>query len=196
MIFNNQTKGETLPKGYHHLTYDQRCQIYILQARGDTSSSIANILKVHHSTISRELKRNKGQRGYRHQQAQEKAFLRKNSQPNKKMTPQIVTRIEEKIKLQWSPIQISGWLKRHGKEHVSHETIYNHIWKDKRQGGQLYRELRHRGKKYNKQILSEIAKHFGLTLQAIFYALKRLKITRKKRLRFIRKGTRKQERNI
>ncbi|WP_350339709.1 IS30 family transposase [Candidatus Rhabdochlamydia oedothoracis] len=46
---------------------------------------------------------------------------------------------------------MSGWLKRHGKEHVSHETIYNHIWKDKRQGGQLYRELRHRGKKYNKQ---------------------------------------------
>mgnify|MGYP003542382328 CR=1 FL=1 len=62
------------------------------------------------------------------------------------MTPQIVTSIEEKIKLQWSPIQISGWPKRHGKEHVSHETIYNHIWKDKRQGGQLYRELRHRGK--------------------------------------------------
>ncbi|KAG6558651.1 Helix-turn-helix domain [Candidatus Rhabdochlamydia oedothoracis] len=106
MIFNNQTQKETLPKGYHHLTYDQRCQIYILQARGDTSSSIATILKVHHSTISRELKRNKGQRGYRHQQAQEKAFLRKNSQPNKKMTPQIVTRIEEKIKLQWSPILV------------------------------------------------------------------------------------------
>ncbi|QYF48775.1 Helix-turn-helix domain [Candidatus Rhabdochlamydia oedothoracis] len=76
MIFNNQIQKETLPKGYHHLTYDQRCQIYILQARGDTSSSIATILKVHHSTISRELKRNKGQRGYRHQQAQEKAFLR------------------------------------------------------------------------------------------------------------------------
>ncbi|QYF49153.1 hypothetical protein RHABOEDO_001432 [Candidatus Rhabdochlamydia oedothoracis] len=29
MIFNNQIQGETLPKGYHHLTYDQRCQIYI-----------------------------------------------------------------------------------------------------------------------------------------------------------------------
>ncbi|VHO05152.1 helix-turn-helix domain-containing protein [Candidatus Rhabdochlamydia sp. T3358] len=67
-----------MPKGYHHLTYDQRCQIYILKARGDTSSSIATMLKVHHSTIYRELKRNKGQRGYRHQQAQEKAFLRKN----------------------------------------------------------------------------------------------------------------------
>jgi transposase len=44
--------------------------------------------------------------------------------------------------------------------------------------------------------LSEIAKHFGLTLQGIFYALKRLKITRKKRLHFIRKGTQRQERNL
>ena len=35
--------------------------------------------------------------------------------------------------------------------------------------------------------LSEIAEHFGLTLQAIFYALKRLKITRKKKLRSIAK---------
>jgi predicted DNA-binding protein YlxM (UPF0122 family) len=44
--------------------------------------------------------------------------------------------------------------------------------------------------------LSEIAKHFNLSLQAIFYALKRLKITRKKRLRFISKGMQKQEQNI
>ncbi|WP_215217588.1 MULTISPECIES: helix-turn-helix domain-containing protein [Candidatus Rhabdochlamydia] len=45
-----------MPKGYHHLTYDQRCQIYILKVRGDTSSLIATILKVHHST-SRQRKR-------------------------------------------------------------------------------------------------------------------------------------------
>lgn len=44
--------------------------------------------------------------------------------------------------------------------------------------------------------LSEIAKHFGLTLQAIFYALQRLKITRKKRLYFTRKETQKQEKNL
>ena len=39
--------------------------------------------------------------------------------------------------------------------------------------------------------LSEIAVHFGTTLQAVFYGLKRLKITRKKRLHFIRKGVKK-----
>ena len=41
------------------------------------------------------------------------------------------------------------------------------------------------------QFLSEIGAHFNLTPQAIFYALKRLKITRKKRLRFIRKEMKK-----
>lgn len=40
--------------------------------------------------------------------------------------------------------------------------------------------------------LSEIAAHFGTTLQAVFYALKRLKITRKKKLRSTRKGVLKQ----
>jgi len=139
-----------MPKGYHHLTYAQRCQIYILKDRGDSSSSIARALDVHTSTIGRELKRNKGGKGYRHQQAHEKALLRRNSKPNKKINVQIATTIEEKLQSQWSPVQISGWLKRHGKEHVSHETIYNYIWKDKQQGGLLYKELRHQGKKYNK----------------------------------------------
>ena len=48
-------------------------------------------------------------------------------------------------------------------------------------------------KAYPDHFLSEIAQHFGLTLQAIFYALKRLKITRKKRQRSIKKETKRQE---
>ena len=44
--------------------------------------------------------------------------------------------------------------------------------------------------------LSEIAVHFNTTLQAIFYALQRLKITRKKKLRFTRKETKKSEQNL
>lgn len=137
-------------KAYHHLTYAQRCQIYILKDRGDSKSSIARALGVHPSTIGRELERNTGSKGYRHQQAQAKADTRRNSKPNKKIIDQIETAIKEKLQSQWSPVQISGWLKRHGKGHVSHETIYNYIWKNKRQGGFLYKELRHQGKKYNK----------------------------------------------
>jgi IS30 family transposase len=57
--------------------------------------------------------------------------------------------VEEKLKLQWSPEQISGRLKIERATRISHETIYKHIWSDKRKGGFLYKHLRHHGKKYN-----------------------------------------------
>ncbi len=141
-----------MPRGYHHLTYAQRCQISILKDRGDSPSTIARNLGVHRTTISRELKRNSGQRGYRHKQAHEKSQKRRLdvSHPNQKMTFQLIFAIEKDLRLQWSPVQISGRLKRQGL-YISHETIYKHIWKDKHQGGTLYTELRHHGKKYNKR---------------------------------------------
>ncbi len=143
-----------MPKGYHHLKRDQRCQIYTLKARGDSVSIIADELEAHRSSIYRELKRNSGNRGYRYKQAEEKANERrhKTSYRKLKMTPTTVSMVEAKLKLQWSPEQISGWLKkgRYAKC-VSHETIYKHIWSEKRVGGSLYKELRHKGKKYNKR---------------------------------------------
>ncbi len=143
-----------MPKGYHHLTRDQRCQLYVLKNRGDSIGDIAATLGVHRSTVFRELDRNTGQKGYRFQQAQEMAFERKkcSARNNLKLTPELTIIIEEKLRLQWSPEQISGWLKRHkGNESVSHESIYRYVWKDKQQGGDLYGELRHHGKKYNKR---------------------------------------------
>ena len=59
--------------------------------------------------------------------------------------------IEEKLRMGLSPAQISGWLKRHGRACVSYETIYKHIWADKKKGGTLYKHLRHSGKKYNRR---------------------------------------------
>jgi len=110
------------------------------------------LLGVHPSTIGRELKRNQGECGYRYKQAQEIAEKRKlNAMSLRKSIVTVnLDVIEEKLKLQWSPVQISGWLKNHQK-FISHETIYKHIWKDKKGGGQLYKELRHHGKKYNKR---------------------------------------------
>ena len=64
----------------------------------------------------------------------------------------MISAVEDKLMLyQWSPVQISGWLKKQKKEHVSHETIYKHIWIKKKDGGVLYKNLRHHGKKYNKR---------------------------------------------
>ena len=143
-----------MPKGYHHLTRDQRCQLYTLKKRGDSIKTISNELEVHRSTIYRELGRNTGQRGYRFKQADDKAMTRRRlaSYIKLKMTSSVTSTIKEKLALQWSPVQISGWLKlKEGIEEVSHETIYKFIWSDKRKGGSLHKELRHSGKKYNKR---------------------------------------------
>ena len=52
---------------------------------------------------------------------------------------------------QWSPEQISGALNREDGTKVSYESLYRHIWSDKRTGGTLYFNLRQRGKKRNKR---------------------------------------------
>ena len=140
-----------MPKGYHHLTYSQRSQIAILKERGDSPNTIAKTLKVHHTTIGRELKRNAGVYGYNYEEAQRKVNANRPSLPSKKMTPQVIKFIKENLQLQWSPKQISGRLKKKNKGCVSHETIYKYIWKDKQQGGLLHKDLRHHGKKYNKR---------------------------------------------
>ena len=54
---------------YKQLTQEQRYQIYALKKAGHGQMEIANIVDVHKSTISRELCRNRGQRGYRPKQA-------------------------------------------------------------------------------------------------------------------------------
>lgn len=142
-----------MPNGYHHLDRYKRCQLYTLMRRRDPIALIANELEVNRSTIYRELKRNHGKRGYRYKQAQEKAVKRRNAKTHKhKMNKAMIAIIEEKLGSQWSPEQISGWLKKQEyQKSVSHETIYKYVWKDKKNGGFLYKELRHSGKKYNKR---------------------------------------------
>ena len=142
-----------MPQGYHHVTRDIRSQIYALKATGTSLHKIAAIVERDVSTISREIKRNTGSRGYRYKQADEKALERREdaSRTPKKLTPTLVAIIEEKILEDWSPDQISGRLKDDDIASISHEAIYQHIWEDKRTGGILYKHLRHKGKKYNKR---------------------------------------------
>lgn len=143
-----------MPEGYLHLTCEQRCQIYALLHSGHSQAHIARQLGVDRSTISREVVRNAGARGYRFKQAHEKAVQRRKgaSETPRKMTPDVVELIEEKLtQEQWSPDQISGRLAKDGVAVVSHERIYQHVWKDKKDGGKLYLHLRHSGKKYNKR---------------------------------------------
>ena len=140
-------------KGYRHLTYEDRCQIYALKKSGTTPSKIAMEIGVNKSTITREIQRNSGDAGYRFKQAQRLSESRRSeaSRAPLKMTSDCIGLIEEKITIQWSPVQISGWMKRNMSYSVSPERIYQHIWQDKAQGGTLYKHLRHNGKKYHKR---------------------------------------------
>jgi len=137
---------------YNQLTYEQRCQISALKKSNLNQRNIARILGVNQSTISRELARNTGARGYRHKQAQDKTEgRRKEASSATVMIPEMVERIESLLRLDWSPEQISGWLLEEEESLVSHETIYLHIWEDKKSGGDLYKHLRRVGKKYDKR---------------------------------------------
>ena len=123
---------------YKQLTYEQRCQIEALIKSGMLQREIAEAVGVSQSTISRELGRNRGKRGYRHKQAHRKAAERKQQAARAiKMTDTMIALIEEKLRDRWSPEQVSGWLLKECDEMISHERIYQHIWNDKRAGGDL-----------------------------------------------------------
>ncbi len=132
--------------GYTQLTLEQRYTIYALNKRGETQTKIAETIGVHKSTVCRELKRNKGKRGYRYKQAHRFALKRRKNKANKRITEEDWERIEELIEKDWSPEQISGRLKKEDNGQVSHDWIYRYIWKDKADGGDLHKHLRSKTK--------------------------------------------------
>jgi IS30 family transposase len=127
---------------YTQLTQDQRYQIEALLKAELNQTEIAEILDVHKSTISRELKRNKGLRGYRTKQAQRLADGRQANKAQTRIKSSTWALAEHCIREDWSPEQISGWLKLEKGLSISHEWIYLYIYDDKHQGGDLHRHLR------------------------------------------------------
>jgi transposase, IS30 family len=136
-----------------HLNQLERYQIYAYKESGLSLRAIALRLGRHHSVICRELSRNSDACTYHAEKAQIYATSRRHEASIRKrvMTQDMLRDIEQCLRLrQWSPRQISGYFATQGRR-VSHESIYRHIWEDKRKGGMLYRHLRHGGKKYNKR---------------------------------------------
>lgn len=128
---------------YHHLAKEERYHIKAQYDVGKSTAEIAKKVGCNKSTISRELRRNKGKRGYRPKQAHRMARGRwKGARKAVKMTPELIRVIEAQLYRKWSPEQISGRLKREGKLRVSHERIYQHVLEDKSRGGDLWRNLR------------------------------------------------------
>jgi IS30 family transposase len=139
---------------YRRITYEDRCQLYALRKVGKTQAEIGQALGFSQGTVSRELARNTGGRGYRFQQAQHTAQARQQQtrhQP-RKLTSRVRRAIARKMRAErWSPEQISFWLQAERGLSLSHEWIYQMIWANKRTGGDLWRFLRRRGKRYNRR---------------------------------------------
>jgi IS30 family transposase len=133
-------------RAYQQLTREQRYQIYALKQMGHNQTEIAETVGVHKATISRELVRNTGQRGYRPRQADQLSQARR-----KKGQPRIAANtwqvVEEKLQQDWSPEQVSGWLLKNKDIRISHEWIYQHVYADYRAGGRLYQHLRSQKKR-------------------------------------------------
>jgi IS30 family transposase len=129
---------------YTQLACEERYQIYSLLKAGHCPSEIACLIKRHKSTVSRELRRNRGQRGYRPGLAQRLAVSRRahcagNARRFGTRHWHLVQRL---IQWQWSPEQIAGRLDLLKRFSISPERIYRYVLTDKHAGGALYRHLR------------------------------------------------------
>ena len=131
---------------YNQLTREQRYAIYLGIQEKKTQAAIARQIGVHKSTISRELKRNSNRfRQYGWKAADDKAQERRERiVRNRETSPSILREARRLLLLEeWSPRQISGWLKQRGIQ-VSHERIYEMIRND--DSGELRKHCRHRMK--------------------------------------------------
>jgi IS30 family transposase len=138
---------------HKHLSLEERYYIEIALKKGDSQNMIAKALNRSQGTISKEIHRNRGERGYRHKQADRFANTRHQEKPKAtKMTDEIKLFIEEQLESnQSSPEQIAGRLKKERNISLHHETIYRYIIQDKRDGGEIYLHLRHKQKPYRKR---------------------------------------------
>lgn len=140
-------------KTYKHLTQEERYTIERMRKARYSQKGIAECLGRDPGTISREINRNAGQRGYRHKQAHEKCEDRRfASRRREKFTPVMQETVEWYLREDLSPEQITGVMRRNGEETVSHERIYQHVYSDHRRGGTLYKHLRQCRKKRRKRL--------------------------------------------
>lgn len=137
-----------------HLTLEQRYKIEAYRNAGKGISEIADYIGRDKSVVSREIKRNSdGSNGlYKAVLAQSKIEKRHQKKTKySRFNNTVQTKILHYLQQDYSPEQIVGRATLEGKLMVSHERIYQYIWKDKRNGGKLYKHLRTKGERYRKR---------------------------------------------
>ena len=150
---------------YHHLSPAEREELSRGLAQGFSLRVIASLLSRSPSSLSREVRRNAVKTGYRAYSAERRAWRRTGlprQQPFTVLRPVLWDIIRDKLRLQWSPDQISSWLKETYADsamQVSHETIYAALYVLPR--GTLRKELlshlrqRHRQRRKRGKLLHD-----------------------------------------
>jgi IS30 family transposase len=142
---------------YQQLTLDERVLISYLLKQGFNLSEIAGQTGRHRSTISRELQRNRCDgvdRSYRWFRAHRRTVARRGrSRRNRHYNERDFALVRKLLRKEYSPEQIVGHIRRFKlmKRRMSHETIYQYIWRDKAAGGLLWRHLRQSNKRRRKR---------------------------------------------
>ena len=119
-----------MEKKYGQLSLEERCKIAELHQVGQSLRQIAAALDRAPSSVSRELKRNRGKQvGYKPSYAQQQASARRWKGSRLERNGELRTLVLESLKLGWSPEQIAETLKReNAATTISHETIYRFIY--------------------------------------------------------------------
>lgn len=142
---------------YRQLTLEERVLIAHLLKQGFNRAEIGRQMGRHRSTIGRELTRNTCygyDSSYRYSRAHRKTVARRRrSRRNRHYTELDFALVRKLLRCDYSPEQIVGHIRRFRlmKRRMSHETIYQYIWRDKAQGGRLWRHLRQASKRRRKR---------------------------------------------
>ena len=124
---------------YHRVTKEERRLIFFMRQEGDGIGAIARRLGRAGSTISRELQRNRGQRGYRHRQADARAQARTKRVVRRRFTPEMKAELAHTLRYKrLTPQLISQQARAQGRPFACKETLYQYIYAEGQTGGTLW----------------------------------------------------------
>ena len=143
---------------YTHLNLVERCTLAGLHAAGRSDLEIGAFLGRSRTTIWRERRRNRAPYDelYRAERADERAVARRRrARRNLRLGRVEWKRVERLLRAQWSPEQVAGYFRETGEMAISHETIYQYVWRDWAAGGRLHEHLRGARKQRRKRYRSK-----------------------------------------
>lgn len=142
---------------YRQITRDERYTMAAYRVQGLSVAEIAARTGRDRSTIYREFNRNSCHNTdghYRPSKADDRARSRlRNSRRNRQYVDDDFAVVNQLLRKKYSPEQITGYLKKNNilDRVPSHETIYQHVWRDRAQGGALWKHLRQASKQRRKR---------------------------------------------